>query len=143
MKPATLLDQLKTSTSDALPSRLVSEERNKKFTFADLFKHLGNLMPISPQDAAMAKSDLSLAGFRSQSAVAVYYGSKVILCLGMLIGGLALRGHIEKPVLKIVFRSGPRYSAGRSIRSSFRNWSSGGINDPAIFAGRARSDGDL
>lgn len=106
VRPAMLLDQLKTSTSDALPSRLLSEQQKKKFTFSDVLKHLGDLMPISPQDAAMAKKDLGRAGFRTSSAVAIYYGTKVCLTLGMLIVGLSLRGRVEKPILKIVLPIG-------------------------------------
>jgi tight adherence protein C len=54
----------------------------------------------------MARKELGLAGFRGPSAVAVYYGSKVILALGALVIGLSLRGHIEQPALKTVFPLG-------------------------------------
>lgn len=106
VRPSMLLDQLRTSTSDALPSRIITEKAQKKVSASELLGHLGDLLPISPQDAAMAKRDLSEAGFRGPSAVPIYYGTKVILTLGMLVGGLALRSHIEKPMLKIVFPIG-------------------------------------
>jgi tight adherence protein C len=106
VRPSSLLDQLKTSTSDALPSRLTGRTEKKSFRPSNLLEHLGLLLPISPQDAALAKNDLIAAGFRRSSAVAIYYGSKVCLSFILLVCALSMRSHIEKPVLRMVLPIG-------------------------------------
>src|SRR5689334_19563541 len=46
-----------------------------------LVEQIGNLMPISPQDAAGTKERLIMAGFRNDSAVAVFTGIRLIVCI--------------------------------------------------------------
>ncbi len=101
VKPSRLLDQLTTSTSDALPTRL-ERPPEKGPIFAKLFKSLGELIPVSPQDAAIAKSDLISAGFRTSSAVPIYYGTKFLGAVVLLACGIVARPHVQKPALKMI-----------------------------------------
>jgi tight adherence protein C len=104
--------------------RLGERDRRKAVTFTDLLRHFGNVLPISSQDSAVAKNDLIGAGFRSSSAVGVYYGTKACLALVLLVCALSLRSHIEKPILKIVFPIGsagigwalPSFILGRLVK---------------------------
>jgi tight adherence protein C len=105
-KPARLLDQLKTSTSDALPSQTFERKQSKQLSFAGMFKSVGDLVPVSPQDAAIAKKDLISAGYRSGTAVSIYYGTKFCGAALMLAAGLWARGHLDNPMLKIVLPIG-------------------------------------
>ena len=102
VKPSRLLDQLTTSTSDALPIRLAERKQKPPLTLGSVLGSLGTLIPISPQDAAIAKEDLISAGFRSSSAVKVYYGTKICLTLILLVAGVVLRNHVDNPALRIV-----------------------------------------
>jgi tight adherence protein C len=102
VKPTRLLDQLATTTSDVIPSSLLERKRKPPFSFAKLLEPIGNLLPVSSQDALATKQELIEAGFRSRSAVPVYYGSKIVLAVGMVILGLTLRGHVSNRILSIV-----------------------------------------
>jgi tight adherence protein C len=106
VKPSRLLDQLKTSTSDVLPYTMERRERKKPVTWARMFKSIGDLMPVSPQDAGIAKTDLISAGFRSSTAVQVYYGTKFCGAALLLVAALSVRGHVTKPLLKIALPVG-------------------------------------
>lgn len=107
VKPALLLDQLTTSTSDVLPVQTVAERKAKpRSTLAGLFKSLGELVPVSPQDAALAKNDLIAAGFRSSSAVPVFYGTKFFAAALFVLAALSLRSHVASPVMRMMLPIG-------------------------------------
>jgi tight adherence protein C len=102
VRPSRLLDQLATSNSEVLPASLEIRSSRPQFKMSGLFKSIGDLIPVSSQDAAVAKSDLIAAGYRTGTAVPIYYGTK--LCgVALLLGlGLLLRAHLKNPVLKLV-----------------------------------------
>ena len=108
VKPTRLLDQLVTTTSDAIPTSLA--DRNKtKFTFAQLLEPIGNMLPVSSEDALVTKNELISAGFRSRSAVAVYYGTKIVLAVVLVAFALGMRHKIHNRILSLV---APIASAG-------------------------------
>jgi tight adherence protein C len=103
VKPSRLLDQLTTTTSDAIPSPLTANKHKSEFSFARFLAPLGNLIPMSSQDAAEVKQDLISAGIRSSSAVAVLCGLKIVLAAVLLLTALALRGHLTaNPLLRVI-----------------------------------------
>jgi tight adherence protein C len=102
VRPSRLLDQLKTSTSNVLPYTMEERGRKKPASWSRLFKSVGDLMPVSPQDAGIAKTDLIAAGFKSSTAVQVYYGTKFVGAVLMLLIALAVRGYVTKPLMKII-----------------------------------------
>src|SRR4051794_10775286 len=102
VKPTRLLDQLATTTSDAIPSSLIERQRKTHFSLAQLLEPIGNLLPVSSQDALATKHELIQAGIRSRSAVPVYYGAKIVLAVVMVILGLAMRGHVSNRILTVV-----------------------------------------
>lgn len=104
VKPSRLLDQLATTTSGAIPTPLTFTERKpkKSFSISALLQPIGNLMPVSPQDAASIKSELTAAGIRSNSAVTALYGSKIALAVVLLLIGVFVRDHMPSPVLRIL-----------------------------------------
>ncbi|MBV9268782.1 MAG: type II secretion system F family protein [Acidobacteriaceae bacterium] len=106
VRPSRLLRQLTASSSDALPVQLTERHAKPKLSASRLLSMLGALLPVSPQDAAVAKEELSAAGFRSSSAVAVYYGSKICLAMICLLIASGLRQHLSSPVLRIVMPIG-------------------------------------
>jgi tight adherence protein C len=98
VKPARMLDQLASSTSDTISSPASERQGQSELSLAELLAPIGNLLPISPQDTAITKGDLVSAGFRSAQAVAVYYGCKVLLAAVLVLLSLTVRGHVENPL---------------------------------------------
>jgi tight adherence protein C len=97
-----MLDQLASSTSDVIASPFREKQEKRELSVSKLLEPVGNLLPVSPQDASMARGDLSSAGFRSASAVPVYYGCKIVLAVVLLLAGLVLRERVESPMLRLM-----------------------------------------
>jgi tight adherence protein C len=68
-----------------------------------VIEQIGEQLPMSPVDQTVIKRDLSMAGFRLDGSIRIFYGFKVIFCLVMFLFALIMRNHItENPVLRIV-----------------------------------------
>ncbi len=66
---------------------------------------IGEKVPVSPQDATETQRYLVAAGIRSESAVAVYYGSKVLGCVLLGVAALLLRPYMpDNTILRNVFQ---------------------------------------
>ncbi len=102
VRPSRMLDQLATTTSLAIPPQFPERIQKREFSVSRLLEPIGNLLPVSPQDASAAKEELFAAGFRSSSSVAVYYGAKILLAVILVIAALAFRGRIENPMLRLI-----------------------------------------
>jgi tight adherence protein C len=59
-----------------------------------IIRQVGEKVPISPQDASIARRYLVAAGFRSATALVTYYGLKVLLCGAMLLVALIFQNAI-------------------------------------------------
>src|SRR5580692_5711909 len=69
-----------------------------------VFEQIGEQIPLAPADQTVTKRDLVMAGFRSDGAIRIFFGIKVMFCLVMFIFSLMLHRHItDNPVLRIVF----------------------------------------
>jgi tight adherence protein C len=69
-----------------------------------VIEQIGEQLPMSPADQSVTKRDLSMAGFRLDGSIRIFYGFKVIFCLVMFVFALVMRTHItENPVLRIVW----------------------------------------
>ena len=102
VKPSRLLDQLTTSTSEVIPVQIVERKPQQKFSFSSLLSSIGSFLPISAQDATLAKEELIAAGLRSSSSVPVYYGAKICLGMVLLLVASAFRDHVNAPVLRMI-----------------------------------------
>ena len=102
VKPTRLLDQLTTTTSDAIPTLLTDRKPKTTISVSQLLEPIGNLLPISSQDALMTKQELISAGIRSKSAVAVYYGTKILLAVVLVIVGLTFRQKVSNRILSVI-----------------------------------------
>jgi len=72
-----------------------------------VFEHIGEQIPLSPADQTVTRRDLSMAGFRTDGAIRIFYGIKVAFCLVMFLFGLTLKDHLtDNPVLRVVFLVG-------------------------------------
>jgi tight adherence protein C len=100
VKPARMLDQLAASSSVNAFGETRRAERSA--TIAKLLGPLGNLLPVSAQDASVLRQDLLAAGIRDANAVHMVYGAKLLLSAVLLAAALAVRGHLDNPLLRVV-----------------------------------------
>ncbi len=69
-----------------------------------VFEQIGEQIPLSPMEQTVTRRDLIMAGFRSDAAIRMFYGIKVMFCVVMFLFALTLHRHItDNPVLRIVF----------------------------------------
>jgi tight adherence protein C len=67
---------------------------------------VGEQVPISPQDASLTRRMLMGAGYRSEAALPVYLGGKVLCCVAFLAAALVGRTHIANPLLSMLLPVG-------------------------------------
>lgn len=68
-----------------------------------ILQQVGEKVPVSPEDVMVVRRDLIAAGYRSETAVAVYYGVKVLLTIALVALAFLLRDYITfNPILRIV-----------------------------------------
>src|SRR5579862_969802 len=72
-----------------------------------MIQKVGELMPVSTDESSITKRTLSYAGFRSDNAVKIYYGIRLLSTVVMSVLGLALRNAVsDNPAMHIVFPLG-------------------------------------
>ena len=99
-RPGRVYEQLGGTRPAAAPHGDAASEEEERGLFVRIIQQVGEKVPVSPAEAGLAKRYLMGAGYRSDAAVRVYYGAKVILCAVLLLGALAARSHItSKPLL--------------------------------------------
>src|ERR1019366_5589566 len=69
-----------------------------------VFEQIGEQIPLSPADQGATRRGLVMAGFRSEGAIQMFFGIKVMFCIVMFFFCLMLHRHVtDNPVLRIVF----------------------------------------
>jgi tight adherence protein C len=101
-RPGRLYDQL--GASAAAGGELISVPgAPERSVFVKITQQIGEKVPFSPQTLSAANRYLVAAGYRSETAVKLFFGLKVILCLTFLIAALVFRNAVtENPALRIV-----------------------------------------
>jgi tight adherence protein C len=102
VKPARMLDQLSASSS-GVGSFAGARPQERSFTLARLLGPIGNLLPVSAQDASVLRHDLLAAGIRDPNAIRVVYGAKLFLAVALLTSALGVRGRLDNPLLRVIF----------------------------------------
>jgi len=101
-KPGRVYDQL-SATAAAPEAALLEGRPEKPGFFVKLAEQVGEKLPISPQDVSYTRRLLVAAGYRSEAAVRVYYGLKVLLAIVLLATAFFVRDALTaNPVLRIV-----------------------------------------
>jgi len=104
VRPARVYDQLGGSMLPVAPELLGMSLPDEVSPFVKVFEVIGEKVPISPQDASVSRRYLQAAGYRSDSALTVYYGIKVIACAGLLIFALLFHSSVTSiRILQVVF----------------------------------------
>jgi tight adherence protein C len=102
VRPSRIFDRVGGMAETAAEAETVSVK--PRDIVVRVFEQVGEQIPLSPADQTITKRDLVMAGFRSDGAIRIFYGIKVIFCIVMFVFALMLHRHItENPVLRIVF----------------------------------------
>lgn len=64
-----------------------------------ILQQLGEQLPVSPEDAALTRKDLIAAGYRSESAITVVYGAKILCCIAFIALAVAIRDFMPASTL--------------------------------------------
>jgi tight adherence protein C len=100
-KPARMLEQLDPEPTGAVTLDRIGQP--KQSMLARRVQAIGQHAPISPQDARTTRRTLIAAGYRTESAVPLLYGIKVIAAVTLAILSIVFRDNITvNPVLRIV-----------------------------------------
>jgi len=82
---------------------LVAESEPRPNFLVRITEQIGEKIPASPQDLSTTRRYLRAAGYRSDRAVRVYYGTKVLLCVVLVVVALLTRDAItSNSMLRIV-----------------------------------------
>jgi tight adherence protein C len=102
VRPSRIYDRVG-GVADAGVEAEISHVRPKEVVVR-VFEQIGQQIPLSPGDQTVTKRDLVMAGFRSEGAIRIFYGIKVMFCLVMFAFALTLHTHVtDNPVLRVVF----------------------------------------
>jgi tight adherence protein C len=99
VRPSRLLDQLTNTTQTCTP---LIEKKKSSLSFSHILKQIGDLLPISPQDAKEVKRDMIEAGIRSENSIQKFYGIKLLLGAICLIGAVFGRDHAPEGIARTV-----------------------------------------
>jgi tight adherence protein C len=100
-RPARLLQQLEAESAATVTLDRIGQP--KQSTLARRVQAIGQHAPISPQDAQTTRRTLISAGYRAESAVALFYGIKLILAAVLAVLSIVFRDSITaNRILRIV-----------------------------------------
>jgi tight adherence protein C len=107
VRPVGIGDRLGARVAIAEPAPLEELRRPEKRLLVRMIQYIGEQVPVSPEDASLARRQLMAAGFRSDLAVQVYFGLKIVMCAGLLVAAFLLRNQLtSNAVLRIVLVAG-------------------------------------
>ncbi len=102
VRPSRIYDRV---GGDAETSHEPSSSPGQKV--ARIFEQIGDKIPLSPSEQTVTRRDLTMAGYRSDTAIATFYGSKVIGSGLMLLMALLVKNSLsEQTMMRIVIMFG-------------------------------------
>jgi tight adherence protein C len=102
LRPARVYERLGRPVTAPSAVINITDEPEQKLT-VKLVEQLGNLMPVSQQDAKGIKERLVMGGYRTESAVAVFFGIRMLVCIAAVIFTFMIREKVtDNPVLRVV-----------------------------------------
>jgi len=102
-RPGRVLDRLGDAATETGPVLIGLDEPPKENLLVRAARSIGEKLPISPQDASLTRRYLIAAGYRSDTAVRVLYGAKVLACVSLVVLAVIFRDSITaNPILRNV-----------------------------------------
>jgi tight adherence protein C len=99
-RPARIHERLGAAVVE-LPALGTTKSSDRKWAVR-IIQTIGEKVPISPQDATITRRYLIAAGYRTDMALKVFYGIKLVMCAGLLLGSIVGRHFISNPILAII-----------------------------------------
>ena len=101
-KPAHYTERLDALAASAPAAMSLEGNQPQQKWLVRVIQTIGEKVPISPADASLSRRVLIAAGYRSETAVRVYYGAKILLGIVGFIAAVFGRSGIDNPVLSII-----------------------------------------
>src|SRR6266496_724587 len=102
-KPARIYEQLGPAVVTSQPSVLDATAETEEGVVVRFLHQLGEYVPISPDDATELRKMLIMAGYRTERAVTVFYGIKIVLGIALLVLAFLMKDVVTaSSVLRIV-----------------------------------------
>jgi len=92
-RPGRVYQQLGGQASFTMPT-IDRVNENEPGLAVWVLEQVGEKVPISPDEASILRGDLMMAGYRSDNAVTIYVGARIVLCALLVVLALLLRGLI-------------------------------------------------
>jgi tight adherence protein C len=106
-RPARMYQHIGRRTAPAAADLLMPEKKRGPSPMLGWVHQLGSLLPVAPGEAAPTRKDLDAAGYRSESALQVYYGLRIVLSAALGVVSFLLRQSVtDNPVLRLVLPIG-------------------------------------
>src|SRR5579872_4503371 len=103
-KPARIYEQLGPPVNATQPSVLDATTETEEGVMVRFLHQIGEYVPISPEDATALRRLLIMGGYRSDRAVTIFYGMKIIFGIGLVILAFLFKDLVTtNSVLRIVF----------------------------------------
>jgi len=103
-RPGQVYEQLGEPVIEAPTAGLPQDAEAHKPREYKIIQKVGELMPVSSDESSITRQMLTHAGFRSDNAVKVYYGIRLLSTAVMGLFGLLLRNRVgANPSLHVVF----------------------------------------
>lgn len=100
-KPGRILDQL---SGEAAAAALPLPQTPGESGIVRIFQVIGKQIPISPEDATMLRREMIAAGYRTDRAIAILYGIKIVLCIAFLLLAIVMRTYVPPAgVIRVIF----------------------------------------
>jgi tight adherence protein C len=100
-RPSRIYDQLGGQATFTMPSiDKLSEEDPGLAVW--VLETVGEKVPIDPADATVIRQDMVMAGYRSESALPIYLGTRVLLCATLVILAFVFRNNITSNAILAV-----------------------------------------
>ena len=103
-KPGKFLKQLGTPVITEQKHALLDNQTEPEgSTIVSVLHQIGSKMPSSELEIATLRANLIRGGFRSENAVAVFFGLRVVVTLGMLVLVVAMEPRMPpNPIMKVM-----------------------------------------
>lgn len=103
VRPSRVYDRVGGMAATVAQEELKEQQPGSKELVVRVIEQIGEQIPLSPMDQTVTKRDLSMAGYRTEGSIKLFYGIKVMFCVVSFLFALTVHRQItENPVLRIV-----------------------------------------
>ena len=101
-RPGKIYEQLGQPIVTVLPQIMDGVNPVEPTGVVHVLQQIGEFVPISPLDASVTRRSLIMAGYRSEHAVAIFYGIKVVAAVALLVLAVVFRESLDQPLHRIL-----------------------------------------